>query len=68
MTKTKPEKEQVIEDTDTIIYAVSEQPKIEIRVPLSNFLSTEAEDILADNNVNPEGLQDNTLEFTQIPT
>ena len=61
MTKTKPEKEQMLEDIDTAIYEVSEPPKIETGKPLLNFLSTNAEGILADDYVNPEELQDRTI-------
>ena len=62
MTKTKPEKEQILEAIDTAIYEVSEPHKIEIGDPLLNFLSRDAEGILADDYVNPEELQDRTIE------
>ena len=62
MTKAKPEKEQILEDIDTAIYEVPEPPKIEIGGPLLNFLSTDAEGILVDDYVNPEKLQDRTIE------
>ena len=41
--KTKPEKEQVIKDTDTAIYDISQPPQLEIGAPLLNFLSIDAE-------------------------
>ena len=62
MPKTKPEKEQILEDIDTAIYELPEPPKIEIGNPLLNFLSRDAEGILADDYVNPEELQDRTIE------
>ena len=46
MTKTKPEKEQILEDIDTVIYEVPELPEIERGGPLLNSLSTGAEGIL----------------------
>ena len=58
MTKTKPEKEQILEDIDTAIYEVPESPKIETGDPFLNFLYIETEGILADDYVNPEELQD----------
>ena len=61
-TKTKPEKEQVLEDIDTAIYEISELPKLEIVEPLLNFLSADAENILTDDCVNDKELQDKTLE------
>ena len=61
MTKTKPEKEQILEDIDTAIYEVPESPKIETGDPFLNFLYIETEGILADDYVNPEELQDKTL-------
>ena len=61
-TKTKPEKEQVLEDIDTAIYEIPEPPKLEIVEPLLNFLSTDAENILTDDCVNDKELQDKTLE------
>ena len=45
MRKTKPEKEQILENIDTDIYEIPDAPKIEIGDPLLNFLSTDAEDI-----------------------
>ena len=62
MAKTKPEKEQILEDIDTTIYDVHQSPKIEIGDPLLNFPSTEAKYILADDYVNPEELQDRKTE------
>ena len=62
MTKTKPEKEQILEDIDTGIYEIPEAPKIEIGHSLLNFLSTDAEDILVDDYVNGEELQDRAIE------
>ena len=58
MTKTKPEKEQILENIDTAIYEVPESPKIETGDPFLNFLYIETEGILADDYVNPEKLQD----------
>ena len=46
ITKTKPEKEQILEDIGTAIYEVPVPPKIEIVHPFLNFLSTDAEGIL----------------------
>ena len=65
MTETKPEKKQILEDIDTPICEVPEPHKIEIQDPLLNFLSTDAEGILADDYVNPEELQDRTIEQTK---
>ena len=62
MTKTKPEKEQKLDDISTAICEVIEAPKIEIGDPLFNFLSTDAEGILADDYVNPEVLENRTIE------
>ena len=62
ITKTKLEKEQILEDIDTVIYEVPEPPKIEIGDPLMDFPSADAEGILADDYVNPEELQDKTIE------
>ena len=62
MTKTKSEKEQILEDIDSAIYEVPEPPKIEIGDPLLTVLSTDVEDILADDYVNPKELQDRTIE------
>ena len=61
-TKTKPEKEQVLEDIDTAIYEISEPSKLEIVEPLLNFLSADTENILTDHCVNDKELQDKTLE------
>ena len=41
--KTKPEKEQVLEDTDTDIYEISKPPQLEIGAPLLIVLSINAE-------------------------
>ena len=41
--KTKAEKEEVLEDTDTDIYEISEPPQLEIGAPLLIFLSINAE-------------------------
>ena len=57
MAKTKPEKEQILQDIDTAIYEVPEPPKIEIGDPLLNFLSKDAKGILVDDYVNAEELQ-----------
>ena len=65
MTETKPEKKQILEDIDTPICEVPEPHKIEIGDPLLNFLSTDAEGILADDYVNPEELQERTIEETK---
>ena len=62
MTKTKSEKEEILEDIDTAIYEVHQPLKIEIGDLLLNFLSTDAEVILADDYVNPKELQDWTIE------
>ena len=62
MTKTKSEKEEILEDIDTAIYEVHQSLKIEIGDLLLNFLSTDAEVILADDYVNPKELQDWTIE------
>ena len=62
MTKTKSEKEEILEDIDTAIYEVHQPLKIEIGNLLLNFLSTDAEVILADDYVNPKELQDWTIE------
>ena len=62
MTKTKPEKGQILEDIDTAICEVPEPPKIEIRDPLLNLQPTDAEDALADDYVNSEELQDRSTE------
>ena len=62
MTKTKSEKEEILEDIDTAIYEVRQPLKIEIGDLLLNFLSTDAEVILADDYVNPKELQDWTIE------
>ena len=62
MTKTKPEKKQILEDIDTTIYEAPEPPKIEIGYPLLDFLSTDAKRILADDFVNRGELQDRTME------
>ena len=62
MTKTKPEKEQILEDIDTAIYEVPVPPKIEIGDPLLSFLSTDAEIILTADYENPEELQDRAIE------
>ena len=62
MTKTKPEKDQILEDIDTAIYEVPELPKTEIGGSLLHFLSTGAEGILAADHVNPEKLRDRTIE------
>ena len=44
------------------IYEIPYPPKIEIRDPLLNILSTDAEDILKNNYVNDKVLQDKTIE------
>ena len=62
MTKTKPEKEQILEDINTAICEVPEPPKIEIGDPLLNLQPTDAEDALADDYVNSEELQDRSTE------
>ena len=62
MIKTKPEKEQILENIDTDIYEIPDAPKIEIGDPLLNFLSTDAEDILVNDYVNGEELQDRAIE------
>ena len=62
MRKTKSEKEQILEDIDIAIYEVSDPSKIEIGNPLLNFLSTDAEGILANDYVNSEELQDRKIE------
>ena len=62
MTKTKSEKEEILEDNDTAIYEVHQPLKIEIGALWLNFLSTDAEVILADDYVNPKELQDWTIE------
>ena len=62
ITKTKPEDEQILEDIDTAICEVPESPKMKIGDPLLNYLSTDAEGILADDCVNPEELQNRTIE------
>ena len=64
MAETKPEKKQILEDIETPICEVPEPHKIEIGDLLLNFLSTDAEGILADDYVNPEELQDRTIEQT----
>ena len=51
-TKTKPEKEQVLENVDTGIYEIPNPPKLEIGDPLLNFLSADAEKILTDDYMN----------------
>ena len=61
-TKTKPEKEQVLEDIDTAIYEIPEPAKLKIGDPLLNFLSAYAEKMLTDDYVNDKELQDKTLE------
>ena len=60
--KNKTWKEQILEDINTAIYEVPEPHKIEIGEPLLNFLSTDAEAILADDYVNPEELQNKTID------
>ena len=62
ITKTKPKKEQIVEDIDKAIYEVPEPPKIERGHPFLNFLSTDAEGILAGDYVNSEELHDTTME------
>ena len=59
ITKTKPDKEQILEDIDITIYEVPEPPKTEIG---DHFLSKDAEGILADDYVKPEELHDRTIE------
>ena len=60
--KTKPEKEEVLEDTDTDIYEISEPPQLEIEAPLLIVLSINAEKFLTDDYVNDKKLQDKILE------
>ena len=62
MTIPKPEKEQILEGVDTVIYEVPEPPKIEIRDHLLKFMSTDAENILVDDYVKPGDLQDRAIE------
>ena len=62
MTRTKPEPEKVIENINMAIYEIPDPPKIEIRDPLLNILSTDAEDILKNNYVNDKVLEDKTIE------
>ena len=51
MTATKPPKEKINDQIDRAIYELPDPPKIELGDPLLNILSTEAENILADNYV-----------------
>ena len=51
MTATKPPKEKINDQIDRAIYELPDLPKIELGDPLLNILSTEAENILADNYV-----------------
>ena len=62
LTRTKPEPEKVIENINMAIYEIPDPPKIEIRDPLLNILSTDAEDILKYNYVNDKVLEDKTIE------
>ena len=62
LTRTKPEPEKVIENINMAIYKIPDPPKIEIRDPLLNILSTDAEDILKYNYVNDKVLEDKTIE------
>ena len=61
-TKTKPEKEQVLKDTDTAIYEIPKPPELEIGDPLLIFLSTDSEKFFTDDYVNGKELRDKTLE------
>ena len=62
LTRTKPEPEKAIENINMAIYEIPYPPKIEIRDPLLNILSTDAEDILKNNYVNDKVLEDKTIE------
>ena len=48
-TKTKPEKEQVLKDTDTAIYEIPKPPELEIGDPLLISLSTDSEKFFTDD-------------------
>lgn len=61
-TKTKSEKEQVLEDIDTAIYEMTKIPQLDIVDPLLNFFSIDAEKSSTDDYVNAKKLQDKTLE------
>ena len=62
LTRTKPEPEKVIENTDMAIYEIPDPPKIEIGDSLLNILSSDTEDILKDDYVNNKVLEDKTIE------
>ena len=51
MAATKPPKEKINDQIDRAIYELPDPPKIDLGDPLLNILSTEAENILADNYV-----------------
>ena len=61
-TETKPKQEQGLEDIYIAIYAIPEPRKTEIRDPLLNVLSTDAEKFLEDHYNNDKILEDKTLE------
>ena len=57
-----PPKEKIIDQTDTAIYELPDLPKIELGDPLLNILSTEVENILADDYVNDKNIEEITIE------
>ena len=61
-TETKPKQEQGLEDIYTAIYGIPEPRKTEIRDPLLNVLSTDAEKFLEDHYNNDKILEDKTYE------
>ena len=57
-----PPKEKIIDQTDTAIYELPDLPKIELGDPLLNILSTEVENILADDYVNDKNIKEIIIE------
>ena len=62
MTATKPPKEKINDQIDRAIYELPDPPKIQLGDPLLNILSTEAENILADNYVKDLKIEEKTIE------